>query len=195
VHSASESEADIKAMLRLRGGEDLALGELMQRWQEPLVSFIYRYTGNKEDALDLAQETFARVYESRIRYQPTAKFSTWLFKIAANLCRNHARWQERHPTVALHHSRDGDEPDAENNVPASGDTPADSAERNDLASAVREHIQQLPHDLKAVVILFEYQDLGYQEIAAALKCSPKAVETRLYRARKILREALAHWKV
>src|SRR4030095_16121993 len=118
VHSASESEADIKAMLRLRGGEDLALGELMQRWQEPLVSFIYRYTGNKEDALDLAQETFARVYESRIRYQPTAKFSTWLFKIAANLCRNHARWQERHPTVALHHSRDGDEPDAHNDVPA-----------------------------------------------------------------------------
>jgi RNA polymerase sigma-70 factor (ECF subfamily) len=194
VHSVSESDADIKAMLRLRGGEDLALGELMQRWQESLVAFIYRYTGDKEDALDLAQETFVHVYVNRIRYQPTAKFSTWLFRIAANLCRNHARWQERHPTVALHRSRDGDALDAENTFPASGDTPADNAERNDLASAVREHIQQLPHDLRTVVILFEYQDLGYHEIAAALNCSPKAIETRLYRARKILRERLAHWK-
>jgi RNA polymerase sigma-70 factor, ECF subfamily len=182
-------------MLRLRDGDDLALGELMERWQESLGAFIYRYTGNKEDALDLAQETFVHVYDNRARYQPTARFSTWLFKIAANLCRNHARWQERHPTVALHRSRDGEEPDAENSIPASEDTPADSAERNDLASAVRDHIQQLPHDLRTVVILFEYQDLGYQEIAAALNCSPKAVETRLYRARKILREALAHWKV
>jgi RNA polymerase sigma-70 factor (ECF subfamily) len=195
VHTVSESDADINAMLRLRDGDDLALGELMQHWQESLVAFIYRYTGNKEDALDLAQETFVHVYGNRIRYQPTAKFSTWLFKIAANLCHNHARWHERHPTVELHRSRDGDESDEKTAIPASGDTPADSAERNDLAGAVREHIQQLPHDLRTVVILFEYEDLSYHEIAAALNCSPKAVETRLYRARKILREALAHWKV
>ena len=78
---------------------------------------------------------------------------------------------------------------------APADSPADSAERDDLACAVREHIQALPHDLKTVVLLFEYEDLSYDEIARVLGCSTKAVETRLYRARKILREALTRWRI
>src|SRR5438132_1428009 len=96
-----ENDADIALMLRLAAGEDLALNELMMRWQQPLVSFIYRYVGNQTDALDLAQETFVRIFESRHRYRHYGKFSTWLFAIAANLCRNHFRWRERHPTIAL----------------------------------------------------------------------------------------------
>ena len=188
------SPDDIQTMLRLKGGEDLALNELMARWQQPLVAFILRYTGNEQDALDLAQETFARIYESRARYQPAAKFSTWLFTIATNLCRNLARWRERHPTVPLDHSADADAPTLGESLPAPGDSPSDNAEREDLASAVREAIQELPHDLRSTVLLFEYQELGYEEIAGTLGCSPKAVETRLYRARKILREALARWK-
>ena len=180
-------------MHRLKAGDDLALNELMGRWQTPLVAFIVRYTGNPSDALDLAQETFVRVYESRARYQPSAKFSTWLFTIATNLCRNHARWRERHPTVSLHRSGEEDDCSLESTIPAPGDTPADTAERNDLASAVREHIQALPHDLKTVVLLFEYQELGYEEIAAALGCTAKAVETRLYRARQLLRASLSRW--
>ncbi len=182
-------------MHRLKAGDDLALSELMARWQTPLVGFILRYTGNQSDALDLAQETFVRVYESRHRYQPGAKFSTWLFTVATNLCRNRARWRDRHPTISLHGSGEEDDPGLENTLPAPGDTPADSAERNDLASAVREHIQALPHDLRTAVLLFEYQDLGYEEIAATLGCTPKAVETRLYRARQLLRESLSRWKI
>ena len=73
--------------------------------------------------------------------------------------------------------------------------PTDSAERNDMAGAVREAIQTLPDDLRSTVLQFEYQELGYEEIGGILKCTPKAVETRLYRARKILREALSRWKV
>ena len=189
------SPADVECMARLKDGEDTALNELMARWQQPLVSFILRYTGNHEDALDLAQETFVRVFESRDRYEPRSKFSTWLFTIAANLCRNLARWRERHPTVTLHATGEDDDSGLESTLPAAGDTPFDSAEREDLASAVREAIQTLPHDLKTAVLLFEYQDQSYDEIAATLRCSPKAVETRLYRARKILREALSRWKV
>lgn len=189
------SPADVECMARLKDGEDTALNELMARWQQPLVSFILRYTGNHEDALDLAQETFVRVFESRDRYEPRSKFSTWLFTIAANLCRNLARWRERHPTVTLHATGEDDDSGLESTLPAAGDTPFDNAEREDLASAVREAIQTLPHDLKTAVLLFEYQDQGYDEIAATLRCSPKAVETRLYRARKILREALSRWKV
>ena len=182
-------------MLRLRGGDDLALNELMARWQKPLVSFILRYAGNEQDALDLAQETFVRIFESRARYEPRSKFSTWLFTIATNLCRNQARWRERHPTVTLHATGEDADSGLETTLPSGEGPPADNAEREDLASAVRAAIQDLPHDLKTTILLFEYQDLGYEEIGAALKCSPKAVEARLYRARKILKEALSRWEI
>ena len=190
----SEAVTDVELMQQLKAGDDLALNDLVARWQEPLVSFVLRYTGNEQDALDLAQETFVRVYECRERYVPSGKFSTWLFTVASNLCRNQARWRERHPTISLNARTDEAESAIEQAVPSPGDTPADSAERNDLASAVREHIQKLPHDLRSAILLFEYQDLGYEEIAAILNCSTKAVETRLYRARKLLRDSLARWR-
>ena len=190
-----ENEGAVALMLRLREGDDAALNELMVRWQNPLVSFILRYTGNNEDALDLAQETFARVYEHRKSYKPQNKFSSWLFTIAANLCHNHARWKERHPTITLHGTGEDEASNLEASLPASGDTPAESAERNDLASAVRDHVQMLPHDLKTIVLLFEFQNLGYAEISAVVGCSPKAVETRLYRARKILHDSLSRWRI
>jgi RNA polymerase sigma-70 factor (ECF subfamily) len=195
MSTKSEPDEDAEIMLRLKKGESLALNELMTRWQTPLIGFILRYTGNTEDALDLAQETFVQVYESRHRYQPSAKFSTWLFTIATNLSRNLARWRARHPIVPLDAAEGDDKPSLGSLIPASGDSPSDSAERNDLASAVREHVENLPHDLKTVVLLFEYQDFSYEQIAAALGCSPKAVETRLYRARQLLRESLARWKI
>lgn len=186
-------DADAALMLRLRGGEDTALNELMTRWQTRLVSFIYRYVGNHADAVDLAQETFVRVFESRRRYKPTAKFSSWLFQIASNLCRNYFRWKQRHPTVAL------DAPTEERGslgdvLPSEADSPADTLARNELAAAVRDGIQALPHDLKTAVLLFEYEDLSHEEIAAVLGCSRKAVETRLYRARNILRGSLSALK-
>lgn len=180
-------------MLQLASGDDLALNELMRRWQKPLVSFIYRYVGNESDALDLAQETFVRVFESRHRYKQTAKFSTWLFAIAGNLCRNFHRWQRRHPNVPLDApatDQEGSRSFAEQLVDQRAD-PGEAAGRNELANAVRKEVQALPHDLKTAVLLFEYQDLSYEEIGRVLRCSKKAVETRLYRARSILRNALA----
>jgi len=81
-----EADPDAELMLRLKNGEDWILNELMTRWQQPLVAFIYRYIGRETEALDLAQETFVRVYATRHRYAVRGKFSTWLFTIAANLC-------------------------------------------------------------------------------------------------------------
>jgi RNA polymerase sigma factor (sigma-70 family) len=139
----SNAAHDLELMQRLKTGDDLALNELMSGWQTPLVGFILRYTGNEQDALDLAQETFVRVYESRHRYQPTAKFSTWLLTIAINLCRNLARWRDRHPSVALDATDDDDKPSLGSLIPAAGDSPSDSAERDDLASAMREQMRCL----------------------------------------------------
>lgn len=191
---APDVDESIELMLRLQRGDDLALNALMDRWQRPLVAFIQRYVGNEQDALDLAQETFVRIYETRSRYKPSAKFSTFLFTIASNLSRNLARWRDRHPAVSLNAATDGRDA-LETTLPVQADSPADSAERHDLASAVREHIQTLPHELKTAVLLFEFHEMSHQEIALALGCSPKAVETRLYRARKILRESLSRWKL
>lgn len=187
------ADPDIAAMLRLRDGDDLALNDLMARWQNPLVSFILRYAGNVEDAMDLAQETFVRVFENKSHYEPKSKFSTWLFTIATNLCRNLARWRERHPASSLDTPDDADGVPLGETIAADGATPADNAASDDLANAVRQHVQELPHNLKTVILLFEYQDLGYAEIAAVLGCSTKAVETRLYQARQLLRERLQRW--
>jgi RNA polymerase sigma-70 factor (ECF subfamily) len=191
----SDAPDDLDLMRRLTSGDDLALNELMSRWQTPLAGFIQRYTGNQEDALDLTQETFVRVYESRNRYQPEGRFSTWLFTIAANLSRNHARWRERHPVIPLDESLDEGGASVGSLIAAAGDSPSDSAERNEMLGAVRDHVQKLPQDLRAVVLLFEYQELDYEEIAAALGCTRKAVEARLYRARQLLRKSLTRLKV
>ena len=179
------TSADADCMARLRAGDDLALNALMDRWQKPLATFLFRYAGNEAVALDLAQETFVRVYENRHAFRGGA-FSSWLFSIAANLCKNHARWQARHPTVSL---------DAERvcEIASPAASPGAQAAEAELAGAVREAVQGLPHDLKTVTLLFEYQEQSHSEIAAALGCTPKAVETRLYRARQILREKLAPW--
>ena len=182
-----EADPDTDLMLRLKDGEDSILNELMTRWQQPLVAFIYRYTGHETDALDLAQETFVRIYETRRRYTVKAKFSTWLFAIAANLCRNYLRWRQRR--------RESETLDTENAEPAEGvqsldDSPDQAAMRSESISLVKVAIDKLPHDLKTVILLYEYQSLSYSEISSVLRCSVKAVEMKLYRARQLLRERL-----
>lgn len=186
----ADEAADMETMQRLQCGDNLALNELMERWQKPVLGFAFRYVGNREDAVDIAQETFVRVYEYRDRFAGTGKFSTWLFSIAANLCRNHARWLSRHPSVPL----DAGEESCKEHKD-SAPQPWENAERDDLAGAVREQVQALPHDLKTVVLLSVYDERPHAEIAEMLHCTAKAVETRLYRARQLLRTALAKWKL
>jgi RNA polymerase sigma-70 factor, ECF subfamily len=185
-----EPDPDVQLMLRLKNGEDQALNELMGRWQQPLVSFIYRYIGQETEALDLAQETFVRVYETRHRYTVQGKFSTWLFTIAANLSRNYLRWRQRRGDSA---SKGWDAKGAESaeSVQSEEDSPDQAAMRSESIALIKEVVNQLPHDLKTIILLYEYQGLSYEEIASVLGCSIKAVEMKLYRTRKLLRERLA----
>lgn len=176
----SDAERDAAAMLRLQQGDDLALNEIMSHWQQPLANFIYRYVGSEAEAVDLAQETFVRVYESRDRFRAGGKFSTWLFTIALNLCRNQARWKSRHPSAEL-----------DDTVADSISTPHEKAATSETATLVRRAVAELPHELRSALVLYEYEDKSYAEIASLLDCSVKAVETRIYRAKKILRDALA----
>jgi RNA polymerase sigma-70 factor, ECF subfamily len=178
-------------MVRLIEGDDLALNELMERWQKPLHLFILRYVGNYADSIELAQETFVRVYHHRNRFTFKSKFSTWLLSIATNLCRHHARWHRRHPTISLDDTASIDEVPDENLLISPDEIPSAQVGRSELAKLVKEEIEKLPHDLKAAVLLFAYDNLSYAEIAVIMGCTPKAVETRLYRVRKLLAKRLA----
>ena len=176
-------------MSRLAAGEDLALNAMMTRWSDRVVAFLFRMTGQREAAIDLAQETFVKVYQARARYRPQGNFSTWLFAIAANLARNHARWKARHPTVSLDETR----PDGSTTFsdPVDPDpTPGETALTREQTAAVNAAILALPADLRQALTLFVYEGLGYSEIADIGRCSAKAVETRIYRARQILKEQL-----
>lgn len=183
--SETPSDADIDAMQRLAAGDDLALNSLMERWKDKVAAFLLRMTGNAASATDLTQETFVKLYQSRDRYHPTAPFPTYLFRIAANLARNHARWKQRHPSVS---SDDEDE-----HVPESVEMqpgPDEQMERREQWQRVEAALAALPDDLREAMLLFTYQDMSYAEIATAVGCTSKAVETRIYRARQILRAEL-----
>jgi RNA polymerase sigma-70 factor (ECF subfamily) len=184
------SEADASAMARLQAGDDLALNEIMGRWKQPLAAYLLRQLGSHEDAVDMTMETFVRIYESRQRYAPTARFARWLFTIATNLARNHVRWKLRHPEVTLE-AEEGEESPMENMADAAPNA-GKQMETRERGQAVRKAIADLPPDLRTAVLLFEYEGLSHAEIAAVEGCSAKAIETRLYRARLTLEQTLAH---
>ena len=180
---------DSELMARLAAGEDLALNSLMDRWSSRVMAFLYRMTGQRETAADLAQETFVKLYQARSRYRPQGKFSTWIFTIAANLARNHNRWKSRHPTVSIH-ATDSDGAETFPETVAPDQTPEESAKARETAAAVDQAILSLPIELRESLTLFVYEDLAYTEIATLSHCTPKAVETRIYRARQLLKEKL-----
>jgi RNA polymerase sigma-70 factor (ECF subfamily) len=181
-----EADPDAELMLRLKNGEDSILNEFMTRWQQPLVTFIYRYIGRQSDSLDLVQETFLRLYEMRRRYTVQSRFSTWLFAIAANLGRHHLRSRQRR-RESVPKTRDAETADLAESIPGRDDSPDQTAMRSESISLIKAAIDRLRDDLKTVILLYECQSLSYAEISSVLK----AVEMKLYRARQLLRERLA----
>lgn len=179
---------DVELMASLAGGDDTALGELMQRWQDRVATFLYRAISSSQAAADLTQETFVKLYQARNRYKPTASFSTYLFSIAANLARNHSRWHTRHPTVAL--EEDGEANSLLSELSEPGQNPEQAAVSAESLQRLQRAFKSLPDDLREAMSLLVYEDMGYAEIAAIAGCSTKAAETRIYRARQLLKEKL-----
>ncbi len=175
-------------MRRLQGGEDAALAQLMERWALRVRRFVFRIVGNPADADDLAQEVFVRVYTKRASYRPGAKFSTWCFAIAANQSRNRLRWWRRRPELSLEAWAEtgGELVDG-----SAGGAPAQAAEKRERIAAVQAAVAALPVEWRTALVLFEYEGLAMAEIGAALACTPKTVENRLYRARQRLKTLLA----
>jgi RNA polymerase sigma-70 factor (ECF subfamily) len=189
--AAAEAEAaateDRALMERVQAGDEAAFGVLMQRWELPVKAVIARLVLNATEAEELAQETFVRVWQQREKYRPGAAVRPWLFAIAVNLARNRLRWWRRRPTVEL-------EAWSEAGGEASEGRPEESAlERAERAAAVRAAVAALPVELREAIVLFEYEGMAQAEIAAAVGATPKAVETRIARAREKLRVALRRW--
>jgi RNA polymerase sigma-70 factor (ECF subfamily) len=178
-------------MLRLAQGHDPALSELMERHGQRLFHYLVRELQNETEAADLAEETFVRIYQNRHRYDPAHKFTTWLYAIATNLVRDRYRWRSRHPEVSLDAPTGNQGGDWLAQMPDAGPTPGEKLDRIERARAVRDAVSRLPEDLRTPLLLSEYEGLSHAEIGEVLKCSAKAVEMRLYRARQQLREGLA----
>jgi RNA polymerase sigma-70 factor (ECF subfamily) len=192
--SARQADARDRAdMERLAAGHDAALNDLMERHATPVFHFLCRMVGNEDDANDLAQETFVRVFKSRDSYRAEQRFSTWLFTIAANLARNHFRWRSRHPNVSLDAENAETEQTLGSTLPANSPAPNEEALAIERAGAVRMAVKNLPEDLREAMVLCEWEERSVAEAATILEATPKAVESRLYRARQILRERLKSW--
>jgi RNA polymerase sigma-70 factor, ECF subfamily len=190
----TESDAQDRAdMARLAAGHDAALNDLMERHATPVFRFLCRLLNNEDDANDLAQETFVRVFQARERFDPTKKFSTWLFTIAANLARNQIRWRTRHPNVSLEAESVGTEQSLAEQLPAPTPTPKETVLTAERVAAIRAAVNDLPEDLRTAIVLCEWEDCSQAEAATILNATPKAIESRLYRARQRLREQLQGW--
>ncbi|HZR57397.1 MAG TPA: sigma-70 family RNA polymerase sigma factor [Terriglobales bacterium] len=187
--SGEVTDADI--MLRVKAGDDSAFEYLVQKYRRQMVSFMYRMSHNSAVAEDLAQEVFLRVYRSRANYEASAKFTTWLYRIATNLAVNHAR-DTRHErpenTVNL------DQPDSETgqtpDVPDSSMTVEEAILRRERLAAIRQKVQALPERQKTAVLMHKYQQMDYKQIAEVLKLSESATKSLLFRAYETLRVQL-----
>ena len=184
-------ECDRTDMTRLAAGHDPALNDLMERHAPKLFNYLARSLKDENDAADLTQETFVHVFQNRTKFDTRMKFSTWLYAIATNLVKDRYRHRTRHPQVSLDAENEATGEDFQESVPEQEQTPSESLQSAERAEAVRQAVGELPVELRTPLILSEYEELSHAEIGEILKCSAKAVEARLYRARNQLRDKLA----
>jgi RNA polymerase sigma-70 factor (ECF subfamily) len=189
--AAAEGTSDAEVMLRVKAGDQPAFNYLVQKYRRPLVSFMYRMARNAAVAEDLAQEVFLRVYRSRESYEASAKFTTWLYRIATNLAVNHAR-DTRHERPEIMVSLD--EPDEATGMTmdlADGEMTAEQAMvRRERLMGIRRKIEALPERQRLAVVMHKYQQMDYRQIAEVLELSESATKSLLFRAYETLREQL-----
>lgn len=189
--TSAQGETDADVMLRVKAGDEAAFDYLVQKYRRPMVNFMYRMAHNAASAEDLAQEVFLRVYRSRSSYEATAKFTTWLYRIATNLAVNHAR-DTRHEKPETMVSLD--EPDEETgtsmDLPDRAPTVEEDLVRRERLMAIRQKVQDLPERQRLAVIMHKYQQMDYKQIAEVLKLSESATKSLLFRAYETLREQL-----
>jgi RNA polymerase sigma-70 factor (ECF subfamily) len=182
-------DSDVALMARLRAGEEAAFRELIERHQRGVINFIHRSIGDAWEAEDLAQRVFLQVFRSAHRYEPTAKFTTWLYTIAHNFIRNEYRRRGRRGAESFEALTETEE-GAQQFPDTRAADPAREVAARELQEKIRAAVAQLPEAQRTAVILCRYEGLAYDEIAGVLGCSVAAVKSLLHRARETLKEQL-----
>lgn len=190
--SASDSAAqDLRWMERVKGGDENAFRELIEAHQRRIIGTIAKMLGDEGEAEDIAQQVFIRVWKSAPRWEPTAKVTTWLYKITRNLVFNETRRRKRHPVQSLDAKLSEDRPQQ---FADGGVKPADTALLDEeMQAAIQRAIDELPEQQRMAIILRRYDDVPYEEIAEILDLSVPAVKSILFRARTDLREKLRRY--
>lgn len=185
-------QTDEELMIELANGSHLAFEELLTRYEAPVVTFCYAFLRNREASEDIAQETFMRVFRNAKRYQPVAKFTTWLYKIAANLCINELKKGKLRSTLSLDEPA-GPDPEGSRiveRIATGAPSPLTQLERSEAQGLIQKAIEHLPPDQRSTLIMVEYHQMQYQDIAEVLEVSVSAIKMRVKRARETLRETL-----
>jgi RNA polymerase sigma-70 factor, ECF subfamily len=190
MEAVAALERDAELMLRVRDGDDTSFGLLLDRHRGPVVHFLYRMVQNDAVSEELAQEVFLRVYRSRATYEPTAKFTTWLFRIATHLALNWIRdgKKEKGQESLNEEVLEG----VQRQISAGQPTVEQEMVYEVKLREVREAIGMLPEKQRAAVMMHKYEELEYSQIAKALNCTESAVKSLLFRAYETLRARLAH---
>jgi len=182
---------DLQLMLRVRDGDIDAFESLVVKHQHSVIGTVARMLGNPSDSEDIAQQVFIRVWKSAARYEPTAKFTTWLMTITRNLVFNESRRRGRAKVVPLHDETD-DGPATQHADPDAS-TPSDELLDAELRDAVDTAIKELPEKHRLAIVLRRYENMAYEEIAKVLKTSVPAVKSILFRARADLKAKLQRY--
>ncbi len=181
-------------MARIAQGDDEAFEILVNHHQTSVLNLTYRFTGDRTHAKDLAQEVFIRVWRAAKTYKPEAKFTTWLYRITANLCFNELRSSRRKKWFSFHQSDDQSGETIEDRLSDAAPSAEDLLLEKERSRQISEALQSLPDNQRMALILKRYDDLSYHEIAQVLGCSVSAVESLLVRAKRSLQEKLKNYE-
>lgn len=184
------TRTDVQLMLDVKDGDESSFALLLQKYRSPLVNFLFRMVRDTATAEDLAQEVFLRVYRARKQYSPSAKFTTWLFRIATNLALNSVR-DNRHHQMDVSLDAPADEDQSPMELPAREMPIDEHMVERDRSEFIRRTIAALPEKQRAAVLLHKYEEMDYGEIAKILDCSESALKSLLFRAYETLRVQLA----
>jgi RNA polymerase sigma-70 factor, ECF subfamily len=179
---------DEELVARSKSGDTESFNQLVKRWERPIFALAYRTLGREEDARDVTQETFLRAFRALGGFKGDAKFSSWLYRIALNLCRDWMRKERRAPVVAVPEGVEVDELAADQGPT---ETVEDLAARAELGREVAKAMEFLPAEQRQAIILKEYHGLTFQEIADLMRCPLSTVKTRVYQGLSTLRKQLA----
>jgi len=178
---------DEELVARSKTGDIDSFNQLVKRWERPIFALAYRTLGREEDARDVTQETFLRAFRALSGFKGDAKFSSWLYRIALNLCRDWIRKERRAPIVAVPEGVDVEHLAAERGPV---ETVEDLAARAELSREVARAMDYLPSEQRQAIILKEYHGLTFQEIADLMRCPLSTVKTRVYQGLSTLRKQL-----